>query len=96
MLWLRYANYVNICFEASCGAGAQSVTVKSTSNGCDPHSRLDSLHFFTLVSRQSAALNSATQQAIPRELDGKWGTECLNTRFPSPILLCAGYSAKLI
>ena len=26
----------------------------------------------------------------------KWGTECLNTRFPLPTLLCAGYSVKLI
>ena len=25
----------------------------------------------------------------------KWGTECLNTRFPLPTLLCAGYSVKL-
>ena len=24
------------------------------------------------------------------------GTECLNTRFPVPTLLCAGYSVKLI
>ena len=26
----------------------------------------------------------------------KWGTECLNTRFPLPTLQCAGYSVKLI
>ena len=26
----------------------------------------------------------------------KWGTECLNTRFPLLTLLCAGYSVKLI
>ena len=25
----------------------------------------------------------------------KWGTECLNTRFPLPTLQCAGYSVKL-
>ena len=33
------------------------------------------------------ALSSATQHAMPPELDGKWGTECLNTRFPLPTLL---------
>ena len=31
-----------------------------------------------------AALSSATQHAMPPELGGKWGTECLNTRFPLP------------
>ena len=44
----------------------------------------------------SAALSSATQHAIPPEFGRKWGTECLNTRFPLPTLLCAGYSVKLI
>ena len=33
---------------------------------------------------------------MPAELGGKWGTECLNTRFPLPTVLCAGYSVKLI
>ena len=81
---------------------AQSVTVKS--NGCefDPHSKKLNIylhlyvHFFALVSRQSAALSSATQHAMPSELGGKWGTEWLNTRFPLPTLLCAEYSVKLI
>ena len=44
---------------------------------------------------QSAALSSATQHAMPPELGGKSGTECLNTRFPLPTLLCAGYSVKI-
>ena len=44
----------------------------------------------------SAALSSATQHAMPPEFDRMWGTECLNTRFPLPTLLCAGYSVKLI
>ena len=47
------------------------------------------------MSRQSAVLNSATQHAMPPECDGKWGAECLNTRFYLPTLLCAGYSLKL-
>ena len=33
---------------------------------------------------------------MPPEFGGKWGTEFLNTRFPLPTLLCAGYSVKLI
>ena len=50
-------------------------------------------HFFALVSRQSAALSSATPP-IP-DFDGKWGSECLNTSILLPTLLCAGYSVKL-
>ena len=42
---------------------------------------------------QSAALSSATQHAMPSELGGKWGTECLNARFPLPSLL---WGVKLI
>ena len=38
------------------------------------------------VWRQSAALSSATQHAMPAEFCGEWGTECLNTRFPLPII----------
>ena len=48
------------------------------------------------MSRLSAALSSATQHAMPPEFGRKWGTECLNTRFPLPTLLSAGYSVKLI
>ena len=44
----------------------------------------------------NAVLSSATQYTMPPELGGKWGTECLNTRFPVPKLLWAGYSVKLI
>ena len=51
---------------------------------------------FALVPRLSAALSSATQHAMPPEFGRKWGTECLNTRFPLPTLLCVGYSVKLI
>ena len=32
---------------------------------------------------------------MPPEFNGKWRVECLNTRLPLPILLNAGYSAKL-
>ena len=45
---------------------------------------------------KGAALCSATQHAMPPEFGSMWETECLNTRFPLPTLLCAGYSVKLI
>ena len=47
---------------------------------------------------QSAALSSATQHIMPPECDGKWGTECFNSRFHLPTLLCAGWygNVKLI
>ena len=47
------------------------------------------------MSTQSAALSSATQHTTPPEFGSKWRTECLNTKFPLPNLLCAGYSVKL-
>ena len=31
-----------------------------------------------------------------RQFSRKWGTECLNIRFPLPTLLCVGYSVKLV
>ena len=42
------------------------------------------------------ALSPATQHAMPAELGGKLGTECLSTGFARPTLLCAGYSVKLV
>ena len=44
----------------------------------------------------STALSSTTQHAMPPKFGRKWETECLNTRFPLPTLLGAGYSVKLI
>ena len=41
-------------------------------------------------------LSSATQHAMSPEFVGKWGSQCLNTKFPLPTLLCAGNSVKLI
>ena len=55
----------------------------------DPHSR----KCFFIFSFRSAALSSASQDTT--ELHGKWGTECLNTRFPLPTPVYAGYSVKL-
>ena len=48
------------------------------------------------MSRQIASLSSATQHAMPSKFGRKWGTKCLNTRFPLPTLLCAGYRGNLI
>ena len=51
--------------------------------------------FSFLRSGVEAALSSITQHAMLPEFGGKSGTECLNTKFPLPTLLCAGYSVKL-
>ena len=65
--------------EASCGARAQSVSVRTSGCGFDPHSRKLNIdlnlyfYFFVLVSRRSAALSSATWHAMLPEFDGKWG-----------------------
>ena len=76
--------------EASGGAGTwwrwHSVAVKLTGCETDPRFHLY-FHFFGLVSRHRAALSSATQHAMPPELGGKWGAECLNTRFPLSVKL---------
>ena len=88
--------------EASLGAGAQSVTTKSTVWVRSPLEEMKYLFTFIFsflrsgVEAKSAALSSAPQHAMLPELGGKWVTECLNTRFPPPTLLCARYSVKLI
>ena len=48
------------------------------------------------MSRQSAALSSNIQYAMPLDFGRKWATECLNIMFPLPTLLYARYSVKLI
>ena len=64
-------------FEASRGAGAQSVAVNATGCGFDSHSKKLNIYlnlyfrFFTLVSRQRAALSSGTQHAMPPEFGGR-------------------------
>ena len=78
------------------------MTVKPTGYGFDLHSRRRNIHlnlyfhFFALVSRQSAALCSATQHAMLPESGRKWGTECLNTRFPLPIYLLFHFNNKVV
>ena len=60
-----------------------------------PLEEMKYFNFFALVSRQSAALSSATQHAMPPESGRKWGTSVLTLKFPLPTLLCAGYSVGL-
>ena len=73
---------------------------KSGNCGFDPHSaklNINLKFIFPLLrfTLQRAALISAAQHAMPPESGEKWGMECLNSRFPLPTLLCAGYSVKL-
>ena len=44
---------------------------------------------YKATQKQSAALSSATQHAMPPEFGGKRGTECLNARFPQKIQIKA-------
>ena len=77
LVYMVYSEKLNkktsLNYEASRGAGAQNVTVNPTGCGFDPHSwRCNSylnlyFHFFVLVSRQSAALSSATELAMLKE-----------------------------
>ena len=48
------------------------------------------------MSRQSTAFSSATPHAMSQNFEGKWGMDCLNTRFPLPTQQCAGNNVKLI
>ena len=54
------------------------------------------INYISLFNSLSTALSSATQHAMPPESGRRWGTECLNTRFPLHTLHCTGYSVKLI
>ena len=79
---------------------AQSVPVSRLVVGSIP-TRGDEIFIYIYIfisplwCQESAALTSANQNAMPPQIGGKWGTECLNTRFPLPTLLFAGYSVKL-
>ena len=53
-------------------------------------------HFFARVSTQRSALSTATQHVMQNlAVSEKQSVLSLNTRFPLPTLLCAGYSVKL-
>ena len=82
--------------EASCGAGAQSVTVKPTGCGFDPHSRTISgiylnlyFNFFAMVSRQKRGIEfcHSTRNSNSAE-SGERLKKCLNTRLPLPTAVC--------
>ena len=64
-------------------AGTQSVTLNETGCGfsLEEMKYLFIFPFSSLWSSQRAALSSATQHAMLSKF-GKWGTGCLNPRFP--------------
>ena len=54
------------------------------------------LNFSLWYQGKSVALSSSSQHAMHRKFCGRWGTECLNTRFPlSTLCYISGYSMKL-
>ena len=55
--------------------------------------KISNFHF--LRSSVEAELSSTTQHTMRPGLVMKWRTECLNTRFPLPTLLCAAYRKTL-
>ena len=66
---------------------AQSVTVKPTGCGFDPHSRKWNIYlnlyfnFFALVSRQKRGVKFRHSTRNTSRTRRKWGTECLNISF---------------
>ena len=91
-LWTNLSNFV-LTFKAQrpvVAQGHECVTVNVTGCWFDPHSKKINIYInlyfhFLLVKRQSAALPSRILL-----------TECFNTMFSLPILLCAEHSVKLI
>ena len=51
---------------------------------------------FIIIISLPLCRDKARHAQMPPEFSLKWGTECLNTRFPLPTLVRAGYSVKLI
>ena len=74
---------------------------KSTGCGFDPHSRKWNIYLHLYIFISSLWCRGKARGWVPtlnmtQELSGKWETECLNSRFPLPILLCTGYRVKMI
>ena len=83
----------NSYIEASRGAAAQSLTVNRLVVGSIPI-REDEIYTSIYISNSSfwcrgQARSSVTQRAMPPEYGKKWGTECLNTRYPTLCLPCS-------
>ena len=100
LLFLNIISYF-FYFEASRGAVAQSVTVKPTGCGFDPHSRrwniyLNLFPFLRSDVKANRGVESCHSTRNASRIRQKVETECLNTRFPLPTLLYSGYSVKLI
>ena len=77
---------------------SRPVTVKPTGYGFDSQWRRENIYlnlFFTgFEAKRGGEFCHSTHNAS--RIGRKWGTVCLNTRFPLPTLLCAGYSMKVI
>ena len=79
------------------------MTLKSTGCGFDPPLEEINKLIFTFIflflrsgveAKRDVEFRHSTRNAS--RIRQKVGTEFLNTRFPLPTLLCAGYSVKLI
>ena len=104
MVYFKFYPLFNI-IEASRGAGAHSVTVKSSGCGFGPHCRsiAEMKYLFTLMfsflrsgveAKSGVEFRHSTRNASRSRR--KVGNGVSYTRFPLPTLLCAGYSVKLI
>ena len=86
-----------VLVEASRSVVYQSVT----STGCEfgPHSSKINIYlhlYFHFLRPGVEAKRSVEFRQRKTSRNRRKGTECLNTRFPLPTLLCAGYIVKLI
>ena len=89
--------HLDVC-EATRGTGEQSVPVNRLIVDSIPTGE-DEIFIYIYIFISSLCCRGesvALSHAMPLEIGGKCGTECLNTRFPLPTLLRAGYSVKLI
>ena len=96
VLWFNYINHNIRCLCDGRGGVAVASVATAVDQFLFGKLNVQYFNFFNLVTRQSTALSTATQYVMPPEFGTKWGTECLDTRFPLPTLLFAGYSVKLI
>ena len=73
-----------------------TVNCKPIGRGFDPQWRKCNIYLKCIFPFLRSGVKARDGEFVSPELDGKWGTECLNIKFPLPTLLCAGCSVKLI
>ena len=98
----NYLMLITSCVETSGGAGAQSVTVYVT--GCGLDSALEKMKYllkfifsslwWLVTAKRGVEFRHSTRD-VSRILR-KLGNGVSLTRFPLPILMCAGCSVKMI